>query len=397
MSRLRRFAVVGILVAGGIAGSGQQAFAAIYVPFGDVFCHAESAGPHYFHSRIEQPGYGGNEATAGWWPRSGAERRSLDRQTLQYLAAGFARYVTENYPVDYLLSPRCELAADGSGTAEIERAAYTAGDGMRVSYEENQKTAVDWVPNFGGVFRYNGRTLYDRVALVFGNGDYHQLPALRSTVNDAEDVGAALERLNFETTVMVDADAQTMNDALAAFAQRAAGADIALVFFSGHGVEVGGINYLVPISASLEAADDLRVQAVPLYRVVTAATGARVPIVILDADRFDPFARGADRQQNAGRGGAATDNDVLLAYATTAGSRAFEGRENGIYTEALLAHLEESELDLEVMFRRVGASVVASSDGRQRPVVYSTLTESRLLRLAGFEPPPAPGGPPLAR
>ena len=409
MSRLGRFAVVGILVAGGFAGAGQQAVAAIHVPFGDVFCHAESTGPHYFYSRIEQSSYDWQESLAAWWPRDAAERRGLDGQTLQYLAAGFSRYVTENYPVDYLLSPRCELAEDGSGPAEIERAVYMARDGMLLPYEGNQKTAVDWVPNFGGVFRHNARALLDRVALVIGNGDYHQLLSLRGLVNDAEDVGAALERLRFDTTVLVDADATSMNHALREFAPRAGRADIALVFYVGHGVEVGGINYLLPVSASLEAAADLSVQAVALDTVVTAVSGSRVPIVILDADRIDPFDGGADEEQNASGGGAASsvdagdsENGVLVAYATTAGSLAYttrglEGPENGVYTEALLAQLEEAGLDLEVMFRRVGASVVASSHGLQRPVVYSTLTESRPIRLAGLEPPPAPGRPPLAR
>ena len=404
MTKSRRFTAIGILVAGYIAGSGQQAFAGIYLPFGDVFCHAESAGPHYFHSRIERPGYNGAESTAGWWPRNDAERRRLDSTTLQYLAAGFARYVTEKYPVDYLLSPRCELAEDGFGTAEIERAAYTARDGMLVPYEEIQKTALDWLPNFGGVFRHNARAWSDRVALVIGNGGYHQLRSLRGPVNDAEDVGAALRRLSFDTTILVDADATSMNYALRGFALRAASVDIALVFYSGHGVEVGGINYLVPVSASLETAADLSVQAVALDKVVTAATGARVPIVILDADRHDPFDRGADREQSAGGGGAAgpvaagdSENGVLVAYATTAGSQSIEGQENGMYTEALLAHLEESELDLELMFRRVRARVVANSDGRQRPAVYSTLTWSGPIRLADAEPPPAPGGPPPAR
>ena len=290
MSKLRRLALVGILVAGGVVGAGQQAFAALYISFGDVLCHAESAGPHYFHSEIDAPGYSSSEFMSEWWPRDQRTLRRLERRTLQYLAAGFARYVTENYSVGYLLSPRCELREVDSGTAELENAAYTASDGTLVPYEDNQKTAVNWLPNFGGVFRHNGMALSDRVALVIGNAEYEHVRPLRSPANDAEEVGAALGRLGFDTTILVDADAPTMHDALRAFELRAGNADIALVFYSGHGVEAGGVNYLIPVSASVETSADLLVQAVALDRIVMAVRYASVPIVILDSARVSRWA-----------------------------------------------------------------------------------------------------------
>ena len=396
MRVIQRFTVLGVLIVGGVVGSAQQGHASLSVHLGDVYCHAEAAGPRYFHSEItaalrEMP------QDDDWWPTSEEVRRRLERRALEYLAAEFAGYVAENHEVEHLLSPRCEMTEAGSGTMEVERASYARG-GELLSYEVSQRTAVDWSPDFRGVFRRLAVAQSERIALVIGNGAYSSATAMRplpSAVNDARDVGAALERLGFDTTVLLDADRNALNGALLAFSRQAAGADIALVFYSGGGVETEGVNYVIPVDARLETPAEVSFETVALDTVVAAATGARVPIVIVDACRDNPFAARVGLEQIAGAVVAGPvdagdfETGVLVAYATTAGGLAFERGWNGVYTAALLEHLEESGLEVETMFRRVGATVAANTDGRQRPVVYSTLIESDPIRLADPEPGPA--------
>lgn len=411
MDGLRRLAVVGLLVAVGAAGAADRAGASLGIAIGDVYCHAESAGPHYFFSRVDEVVRVLHPADDEWWPASDGlttwwpfdDTTPLVNRTLEEMAVEFARHVAERHEVDYLLAPRCELVRPKSGRAAVESAAYVRG-GDLVRYDASDKTAVDWLPDFKGLWRWNVVTRPVRVALVVGNGAY-EAPRLRlaGPVNDAEDVGSALQELGFDTTVLLDADADAMNGGLLAFARRAAAADVALVFYSGLGAELGGDNYLFPIDADFEAAGGSLVHAVALDTVVAAAGNARVPIVILDASRDSSVAReeeglaariaqGAEFAQDALRRGDgwSYESSLLVAYAAASGEVVAEAGRNGVYTEALLAHLADRDVDLGEMFRRVAARVAASSRGRQRPALYSTLTER--IRLVPSARPPA-GGP----
>ena len=225
-----------------------------------------------------------------------------------------------------------------------------------------------------------------RVALVVGNGAYSEIVALNST-NDSSAVATALTRLGFDVTLLEDATRDTMNDALAALADASQDTDIALVFYAGHGMETAdGRNYLVPVDARLADVGALPVEAVSLDRVVDAIAGARAPIVILDAARNDLFAHRGDRvPESRGERPPWPDVEVLIAYSTLPGGVAGDagpGDRNSPYTEALLAHLEAPEVEVEVMFRGVAAAVHAATEGRQRPVVTSTLGVPGPIRLA---------------
>ena len=222
------------------------------------------------------------------------------------------------------------------------------------------------------------------MALVVGNSQYAALVSLPNAVNDASDVSAALGRLGFDVTLLLDAAQDAMNDALLALADASEGADTALVFYAGHGVETAdGRNYLIPVDASLEDAGDLSVEAVSLDTVVDAISGARVPVVILDAARNDPFAERGDLTTGRPEAGVALRRaGVLIAYATLPGAVAEDGTDrHSPYTEALLAHLAEP-VELEVMFRRVAAAVYAATEGGQHPAVLTTLTEPGTIRLS---------------
>ena len=227
-----------------------------------------------------------------------------------------------------------------------------------------------------------------RVALVVGNGTYAAIGALPNPGNDAADLAAALGRLGFDVTTVRDADLAGMNESLRLFARASAGADVAVVFYAGHGLEVDGVNYLVPVDARLERDTDVEYEALALDRVLRATSGAALRVVILDACRNNPLARsmqrtGAARSVSRGSFGeldeALLGEETLVAYAAAAGTTAADGDgRNSPYTSALLAYLEEP-LELSALFRRVRAQVLEATDGEQRPHEYGSLLGEHYL------------------
>ena len=132
-----------------------------------------------------------------------------------------------------------------------------------------------------------------RVALVVGNSTYTHahIARLPNPENDAADIAAALQRLGFDVTTVQDADRASLNEALRVFTHESVGADMALVFYAGHGLEMDGVNYLVPVDARLERDTDVRFETVALDDVLAATAGASLRMVILDACRNNPLAR----------------------------------------------------------------------------------------------------------
>ncbi len=230
-----------------------------------------------------------------------------------------------------------------------------------------------------------------RVALVVGNGTYAAIGALPNPGNDAADMAAALGRLGFDVTTVRDADLAGMNESLRLFARSSAGADVAVVFYAGHGLEVDGVNYLVPVDARLERDTDVEYEALALDRVLRATTGAALRVVILDACRNNPLSRsmqrtGAARSVSRGSFGeldeALLGEETLVAYAAAAGTTAADGDgRNSPYTTALLAYLEQP-LELSAVFRRVRAQVLEATDGEQRPHEYGSLLGEHYLGAA---------------
>ena len=227
-----------------------------------------------------------------------------------------------------------------------------------------------------------------RVALVVGNSAYAEIGTLPNPGNDAADMAAALGRLGFDVTTVRDADRAGLNEALRLFARDSAGADVSLVFYAGHGLEMDGVNYLVPVDARLERDTDVEYEALPLDRVLRATTGAGLRVVILDACRNNPLARSMQRtsaSRSVSRGSFGELNEDLLgaetlvAYAAAAGTTAADGTgRNSPYTSALLAHLEQP-LELSALFRRVRAQVLEATAGDQRPHEYGSLLGEHYL------------------
>ena len=229
-----------------------------------------------------------------------------------------------------------------------------------------------------------------RVALVVGNSTYAHIGRLPNSDNDAVDMSSALRRLGFEVTTELDADRVELTEALRQFTRRSAGADVSLVFYAGHGIEMDGVNYLVPVDARLERDVDVRYETVTLDDMLVSTAGASLRLVILDACRNNPLARSMQRTAatRTVSGGSFADlnedllgDETLVAYAAAAGTTAADGRgRNSPYTAALLEHLEQP-LEIGLLFRRVRAQVLASTSGQQRPHEYHSLLGEHYLSV----------------
>ena len=215
-----------------------------------------------------------------------------------------------------------------------------------------------------------------RVALVIGNGAY-KTGRLANPINDAQAMGRQLKALGFEVMVHTNLDQNAMKRAIIDFGRKLRGSGgVGLFYYAGHGMQVGGRNYLIPVGAQIEGESYVDVEAVDIARVMAAMGEARnrLNIVVLDACRDNPFAR-STRSTSRGLAFSSAPRGTLIAYATAPGRVAADGkRGNGTYTEALLKHMKTPGLPVEEMFKRVRADVMSESGGKQTPWESSSLT-----------------------
>jgi Caspase domain len=208
-----------------------------------------------------------------------------------------------------------------------------------------------------------------RHALVIGNAAYRDAP-LANPIHDARDMARALERSGFEVVVLEDADLVRMARALRDFGDRIArSGSIGLFYFAGHGLQVKGRNFLVPVGASIDREDEVAFQALDVNAVLEKMDSARnrSNFVILDACRNNPFAK-SFRLTTQGLAPMDAPPGTLIAFATAPGSTAADGTgRNGLYTQHLLAQIEVPGLKVEDVFKRARAAVRIASDGRQVP------------------------------
>ncbi|MEI7612376.1 MAG: caspase family protein [Betaproteobacteria bacterium] len=214
-----------------------------------------------------------------------------------------------------------------------------------------------------------------RVALVIGNSAYQQAP-LRNPANDARDIAATLKRLGFDVILRTNADLPTMERAVDEFYASLKRGGTGLFYFAGHGMQVGGINYLVPVGARLQSESDVRYQTMDAGKVLGKMedAGNGLNLVILDACRNNPFAR-SFRSASQGLAKMDAPTGSLIAYATAPGSVAADGEgRNGVYTTHLLKNLATPKLSVEEMFKRVRLGVVGETQKAQVPWEASSLT-----------------------
>ena len=221
-----------------------------------------------------------------------------------------------------------------------------------------------------------------RVALVLGNATYQNVAPLPNPVNDGAVIAATLKDAGFDVVdSRHDLPAIETRRALRDFADLARDADIAVVYYAGHGMEVDGTNYLVPVDAKLERDTDVYDEAFSLDRILLAVEPAKqLRLVILDACRDNPFAKTMKKtvaSRAVGRGLAKvepTSPNTLIAYSAKAGSTALDGdSKNSPFTTALAKHLTTPGLDVRRAFGFVRDDVLKTTGNRQEPFVYGSL------------------------
>jgi copper chaperone CopZ len=213
-------------------------------------------------------------------------------------------------------------------------------------------------------------------ALVIGNSRYRFTSPLSNPANDATDIATALQDLGFEVTLKVDATHRVMENAVLKFGRTLRKGGVGLFYFAGHGVQVGGRNYLIPIDANVDSESDIKFETVDAGRILGKMedAGNGTNIIILDACRNNPF---VSKFRTAHRGLAKMEAPTgsILAYSTAPGSVAADGEgRNGLYTEKLLKYLKKEGLTIEDCFKKVRVEVMEASGKKQVPWESSSLT-----------------------
>ncbi len=219
-----------------------------------------------------------------------------------------------------------------------------------------------------------------RVALVIGNSAYAAAGVLPNSKDDATLVAETLRSENFHVMLVQDAKHEAMLKALRDFSHEADQADWALVYYAGHGIEVGGVNYLLPVDVELREDRDAEDEAISLDRVLRAVENAhKLRLVILDACRNNPFGATMKRSTNTravvdrGLAPAEPPAGILVVYAAEAGHVAGDGSTgHSPFTAALARRMQEPGLEIGRLFNVVTADVLDATDGHQRPYQYGS-------------------------
>ena len=241
--------------------------------------------------------------------------------------------------------------------------------------------------------------LAEKLALVIGMGAYSAIPALANSVNDARGIADTLERTGFEVVLVTDAPLAEVQAALDDFAFRAEAAELALVYYAGHGVEVQGENFLIPVDAKVASNQDVQAASISLRQLEAAVGKARrMGVILLDSCRDNPFGGGIVPVDTAGtaaeggtRGGGAAglaptdpDRGTVVFYAARHGMAALDGvgGAHSPFAQALIDNMQVPGLEIGVMLRRVRDEVLASTGNLQEPFSYGSLPGSPFY-LAG--------------
>lgn len=221
-----------------------------------------------------------------------------------------------------------------------------------------------------------------RVALVVGNSAYRNVAPLNNPAKDAASMATLFKEAGFDTVALeTNVGNVDFKRAIRDFEDTAIDSDIAVVFYTGHGIEIGGANYLVPVDAKLATDSDVPEEAISLERLVESAKGAkRLRLIILDASRANPFIKTMKHTMTGSSNGqgltkvAPTDTNSLIAYSAKAGSTVDDDDgEHSPFTTALLTNLTVPGLDIRLAFGRIRDQVLTKTGNRQEPFVYGAL------------------------
>jgi hypothetical protein len=238
-----------------------------------------------------------------------------------------------------------------------------------------------------------------RFALVIGNAAYDGEAALANSCNDANDMAAALTSIGWRVTKVIDGDRKTMNRAVATFRDLLAGSRnaTALLFYAGHGIQIGGTNYLIPVKENFESPDDVVSDAVSLQTILNAFDDAKVAtnIVILDACRDNPFVKKNSRSLGGSRGLTVVNKSPnvegsAVLFSTAPGDTAADGKgRNGVFTQALLKYIT-TDISLQLLATKVTGDVKKVTGGKQTPYSSLSLSDEFFMVPASMRTKPAP-------
>jgi tetratricopeptide (TPR) repeat protein len=288
------------------------------------------------------------------------------------------------------------LAYESKGDIDTAKVDYTAALGVTVADANSKKgqalvkaklaafSKADALPPQPATNTAGGR----RIALVIGNGAYTHVTALPNPPNDAHAVSKTLHDLGFEVTESINADHATLEKVTSNFIVGATGAKIALLYYAGHGVQIDGHNFLVPVDIQRDSAPKLMADMTDMDNLLAGLDDKiRTNILIFDACRNNPFEKVADT--GAGRSitistglaspgslasGATAGAGTLIAFATAPGKVALDGEgANSPFSAALSKYMPTPGIEVQQMLTRVRADVVAATDSKQVPWSNSSL------------------------
>lgn len=236
------------------------------------------------------------------------------------------------------------------------------------------------------------QAMASKVALVIGMANYEHVVHLKNTLNDARNVGAKLEEVGFKVTYAIDTTQSQLLDIMQTFSFDAETADIALIYYAGHGVEASGENYMIPVDADVKSNKDVQRVGVSLKQMLKTVESARkMRVVIIDACRNNPFgdlidttvkadpaAAVSSDNRSAGPGGLAPVNPdlgTLVAYAQKDGQVALDGAgDDSPFAIALMDTMNQPSLEISLMFRQVRDKVLKATNNLQEPYIYGSLS-----------------------
>jgi len=221
-----------------------------------------------------------------------------------------------------------------------------------------------------------------KIALVIGNNDYKKFSPLKNSVNDARDMKNILDKLGFYVFYLENGNKKEMKNIINKFTDREKNGGIGLFYYSGHGIEVEGKNYLIPINADINQKEDVEFEGINVDYLIKKIELAhnRLNIIILDACRNDPFSRGV------GGGLAPIQNakGMYIAFATAPGEVASDGNDkNGLFTKYLIKNLNKPNLTLDAVFNNTRKSVYRESNNKQLPWTSSSVIDDFYFKVDG--------------
>jgi len=239
--------------------------------------------------------------------------------------------------------------------------------------------SVSYAADTKAIKRNNDAASERRLALIIGNGAYKKITQLKNPVNDANDMKKTLENLGFDVIIRTDAGYKEMEDAVREFGEKLKKSDFGLFFYSGHGSQYKGTNFLIPADADIRQDTDLKYKAVQADMVIDEMNqaGNRINIVILDACRDNPFAGSSkSARQGLAQMNAPEDKQMLIAYATAPNSVALDGTgRNSPYTKNLLKNMTTPGLRIEDVFKKVRGGVISDTGSQQFPWIHASISD----------------------